>query len=93
MRKLILALTALTAMAAFTAVGVLVASTEPGAPADPTQKRQIHSGGLAGGSQGGFLRGGAYDAFAKGDMMGDGGGAKMGNMGGDMMGNMGKKDR
>ena len=90
MRRLILAL---TAMAAFTAVGVLVASTEPGAPTGPTQKRQIHSGGLAVGNQGGFLRGGAYDAFAKGDMMGDGGGGMMGDMSGDMMGSMGMMGR
>jgi hypothetical protein len=86
MRTLILAL---TAVAAFTAGGILVGSTEPGAPTDPIQKHQIRSGGLAGNGQGGFLRGGAYDAFARGDMMGDGGGGKMGNMGGDMMGNMG----
>jgi hypothetical protein len=86
MRTLILALTAVTA---FTAGGILVGSTEPGAPTDPIQKRQIRSGGLAGIGQGGFLRGGAYDSFARGDMMGDGGGAKMGSMGGDMMGNMG----
>jgi hypothetical protein len=86
MRTLILALTAVTAI---TAGGILVGSAEPGAPTDPIQKRQIRSGGLAGIGQGGFLRGGAYDSFAKGDMMGDGGGGKMGNMGGDMMGNMG----
>jgi hypothetical protein len=86
MRTLILALTAVTAV---TAAGVLVASTE--APADPTQKRQIHSGGLNGSGQGGFFRGGAYNAFAKSDMMGDGGGGMMGTMGGNMMGSMGKK--
>ncbi len=38
MRTLILALTAVTA---FTAGGVLVGSTEPGAPTDPIQKRQM----------------------------------------------------
>ena len=85
MRTVILAL---TAVAALTLGGVLVGGTEPGAPT-----RQIHSGGLSGIGQGGFLRGGAYDSFAKGDMMGDGGGGMMGNKGGDMMGNMGKKGR
>ena len=99
MRTLILALTAvtaflaLTAVTAFTAGGVLVGSTEPGAPTDPIQKRQIRSGGLAGIGQGGFLRGGAYDSFAKGDMMGDGGGGMMGDMSGDMMGSMGMMGR
>jgi len=82
MRSLILAGTILTGV---TAVGVLVSS---GAPTDPTQM-QINSGGVAGGGQGGFLHRSPYDSFAKGDMMGDGGGGKMGNMGGDMMGNMG----
>ena len=90
MRTVILAL---TAVAAFMLGGVLVGGTEPGAPTDPIQKRQTHSGGLSGTGQGGFLRGGAYDSFAKGDMMGDGGGGMMGNKGGDMMGNMGKKGR
>ena len=90
MRTLILALTvlALTAVTAFTAGGVLVGGTEPGAPT-----RQIHSGGLSGIGQGGFLRGGAYDSFAKGDMMGDGGGGMMGDMSGDMMGSMGMMGR
>jgi hypothetical protein len=83
MPRLILAV---TIVAAFTAVGVLVGS---GAPTDPAQK-QVQSGGVAGGSQGGFLRRSPYDSFAKGDMMGDGGGGMMGNKGGDMMGNMGK---
>jgi len=98
MRTLILALTAVTA---FTAGGVLVGSTEPGAPTDPIQKRQIRSGGLAGIGQGRFLRGGAYysfargdiDGFARGDMMGDGGGGMMGDMSGDMMGSMGMMGR
>jgi len=86
MRTVILAL---TAVAALTLGGVLVGS---GAPTDPTQK-QLQSGGVAGGSQGGLLRRSPYDSFAKGDMMGDGGGGMMGNKGGDMMGNMGKKGR
>jgi hypothetical protein len=90
MRTLILALTAVTA---FTAGGVLVGSTEPEAPTDPIQKRQIRSGGLAGIGQEGFLRGGADDSFARGDMMGDGGGGMMGDKTGDMMGSMGMMGR
>ncbi len=90
MRALILALTVVTA---FTAGGVLVGSTEPGAPPDPIQKRQIRSGGLAGIGQGGFLRGGAYDSFAKSDMSGTGGGGMMGGKSGDMMGSMGMMGR
>jgi hypothetical protein len=87
MRKLILAITALilvpTALAALTAGGGLVGSTDPGA----TQKSQTHSGGVAGGGQGGFLRG--HDILAKGDMSGTGGGMMGGGMMGDMMGGMG----
>jgi hypothetical protein len=90
MRTLILVLTAVTA---FTAGGVLVGSTEPEAPTDPIQKRQIRSGGLAGIGQGGFLRDGADDSFARGDMMGDGGGGMMGDKTGDMMGSMGMMGR
>ena len=91
MRTLILALTAVTA---FTAGGVLVGSTEPGAPTDPIQKHQIRSGGLGGIAQGGFLRGGAYDRLARGDMSGTGGGGMRGDMMGDMMGGMGRgRDR
>ncbi len=91
MRHLILALTILaaTAVTAFTAGGVLVGSTEPGAPPDPIQKRQIRSGGLAGIGQGGFLRGEAYASLAKSDMSGNGGGGMMGSKTGDMMGSMG----
>jgi hypothetical protein len=87
MRTLILALTAATILAvtAFTAGAVLVGSP------DPTQKYQVRSGGLGGPPHGGFLRGEAYDRLAKGDMMGDGGGAKMGGMMGEMKGTMGKK--
>jgi len=81
------------AVVAFTAGGVLIANTEPGAPVDPMQKHQIRSGGLAGIGQGGFLHGEAYNSFAKGDMMGDGGGGMMGNKGGDMMGGMGMGGR
>jgi hypothetical protein len=91
MRTLTLALTAglaLTAVTAFTARGMLVGSTEPGAPTDSILKHR--SGGLGGNPQeGGFLRGG--ERFAKGDMTGTGGGGMMGNHRGDMMGNMGKQ--
>jgi len=90
MRTLILAaatILTLTAVTAFTASGVVVGS---GAPTDPIQKHQIRSGGLGGIAQGGFLRGGADDTPARGDMSGTGGGDMMGNMRGDMMGNMGR---
>jgi hypothetical protein len=92
MRKLVLALTilALTAVTAFTAGGALVGSTDPGA--DPIQKRQIRSGGVAGNPQGGFLHGG-YDVIAKSDMSGTGGGGMMGDKTGDMMGSMGMMGR
>jgi hypothetical protein len=92
MRRLILALTAImlvpTALAALTAGGGLVGSTEPGATTDVIPKGQIHSGGVAGGGQGGFLRG--HDILARGDMSGTGGGGMRGGMMGDMMGGMGK---
>jgi hypothetical protein len=93
MRTLILALAAttilaLTAVTGLTAGGVLVGS----AATDPIQKHYTSSGGLGAMSQGGFLRGGAYQ-LARGDMSGSGGGAGMGKGGmmGDMMGGMGKK--
>ncbi len=93
MRKVILALTAVTILA-LTAVagGALVGSTDPGVSTDPTRKPQIHSGGVAGPAQGGFLHG-AYDRLARGDMTGSGGGGKRAGMMGDMMGSMGKKGR
>src|SRR5262245_51543401 len=99
MRTLILALAAvtilaLTAVTGFTAGGVPVGSTEPGAPTDPIQKHQVSSGGLGALSKGGFLRGGGY-RLARGDMSGTGGGGGMGKGGmmGDMMGGMGKKGK
>jgi len=84
MRKLTLALTAVSILA-LTAVagGALIGNT------DPTQKPQIHSGGVAGPAESGFLRR-PYDRLAKGDMGGTGGGGKGGGMMGDMMGSMGK---
>jgi hypothetical protein len=87
MRALILALTAVTilALTAFTAGAVLVGSTELGAPTD----QHVRSGGLGVIGQSGFLRSGAYDRLARGDMTGTGGGDKMGGMMGDMMGGMG----
>jgi hypothetical protein len=84
MRTLTLALTAVTVLGvtAFTASGMLVAST------DPIGKQQIHSGGLGAAPQGGLLHRG-HDRLAKSDMSGTGGGGMMGNMRGDMMGKMG----
>ena len=89
MRTLILSLTAVTilALTAFTAGAVLVGSTEPGAPTD--QKHQVRSGGLGVIGPSGFLRGGAYDRLARGDMTGTGGGDMRGGAMGDMMGGMG----
>ena len=89
MRRLILGLTVIflapTALIALTAGGGLVGDPESGAAGGAVQKRQIPSGGVAGGSQGGFL--GGNQILAKGDMAGTGGGA------GGMMGAMkgGKK--
>src|SRR5215467_9052442 len=85
MRKLTLALTAVSILA-LTAVagGTLIGST------DTTQNPQIHSGGVAGPAESGFLRR-SYDRLARGDMSGTGGGGKGGGMMGDMMGSMGKK--
>jgi hypothetical protein len=75
MRRLILALTVLflapTALIALTAGGGLVGDPESGAAGG--QKRQIPSGGVAGGGHGGFL--GGNEILAKGDMTGTGGGA------------------
>jgi len=89
MRRLILALTVLflapTALIALTAGGGLVGDPESGAAGGAFQKRQNPSGGVAGGSQGGFL--GGNQILAKGDMTGTGGGA--GGMKGAMKG--GKK--
>jgi hypothetical protein len=88
MRSITFALTALTAVSilALTAVagGGLVGST------DTTQNPQIHSGGVAGPAESGFLRR-SFDRLAKGDMTGTGGGGKGAGMMGDMMGSMGKK--
>ena len=89
MRRLILGLTVIflapTALIALTAGGGLVGDPESGAAGGAFQKRQNPSGGVAGGSQGGFL--GGNQILAKGDMAGTGGGA------GGMMGAMkgGKK--
>jgi hypothetical protein len=87
MRRLIPALTVLflapTALIALTAGGGLVGDPESGAAA--VQNRQNPSGGVAGGSKGGFL--GGNEILAKGDMSGTGGGA--GGMKGAMRG--GKK--
>jgi hypothetical protein len=89
MRRLILALTVIflapTALIALTAGGGLVGDPESGAAGGGIQKRQIPSGGVAGGGRGGFL--GGYQILAKGDMSGTGGGA--GGMKGAMKG--GKK--
>jgi hypothetical protein len=91
MRTLILALMAVSilALTAFTAGAVLVGSTETVAPTD----HQVRSGGLGGNGQNGFLRNGAYDRLARGDMTGTGGGDMMGGMRGDMMGSMGGRGR
>ena len=84
MRSITFALTALTAVSilALTAVagGGLVGSTDT----------TVHSGGVAGPGESGFLRR-SYDRLAKGDMTGTGGGGKGAGMMGDMMGSMGKK--
>lgn len=94
MRIVMLALAAMTVLAftavtGFTAGGVQVGSTEPGADLMP--KHSVSSGGLGAIGQGGFLRGGGYK-LAKGDGTGTGGGGGMGKGGmkGDMMGSMGK---
>jgi hypothetical protein len=89
MRRLILGLTIIflapTALIALTAGGGLVGDPESGAAGGAAvQKRQVPSGGVAGGSQGGFL--GGNDILAKGDMTGTGGGA--GGMKGAMKGGM-----
>lgn len=94
MHTRILALTAVTilALTAFTAGGmVIVGGTEAGASTD--QKQQVRSGGLGVIGQSGFLRSGAYDRLARGDMTGTGGGDMMGGMRGDMMGSMGRGGR
>jgi hypothetical protein len=89
MRRLILALTVLflapTALIALTAGGGLVGDPESGAAGGAFPNRQNPSGGVAGGSKGGFL--GGNQILAKGDMSGTGGGA--GGMKGAMKG--GKK--
>ena len=86
MRRLILALTVLflapTALIALTAGGGLVGDPESGAAGDAVQKGQIPSGGVGGGSKGGFL--GGNEMLARGDMTGTGGGA--GGMKGAMRG-------
>jgi hypothetical protein len=86
MRRLILALAVLflapTALIALTSGGGLVGDPESGAAGDSVQKRQIPSGGVAGGSKGRFL--GGNDILARGDMSGTGGGA--GGMKGAMRG-------
>ena len=74
-----------TALIALTAGGGLVGDPESGAAGGAVQKRQIPSGGVAGGGQRGFL--GGNQILAKGDMGGTGGGA--GGMKGAMKG--GKK--
>jgi len=88
MRRLILALTVIflapTALIALTAGGGLVGDPESGAAGGAVQKRQIPSGGVAGGGQGGFL--GGNEILARGDMTGTGGGA--GGMKGAMKGGM-----
>jgi hypothetical protein len=88
MRRLILALTVIfltpAALIALTAGGGLVGDPESGAAGGATQKRQIPSGGVAGGGQGGFL--GDNEILAKSDMTGSGGGA--GGMKGAMKGGM-----
>jgi len=74
MRRLILTLTAIflapTALIALTAAGGLVGDPESGAARGALEKRQIPSGGVSGGGQGGFL--GGYEILAKADMMGTG---------------------
>ena len=85
MRTLTLALMAatvlaLTAVTAFTAVG----------EASIDQRHQVRSGGLGVIGPSGFLHNGAYEKFAKSDMMGNGGGGMMGGMMGNMMGSMGR---
>src|SRR5260370_42233544 len=86
MRRLSLALTALflapTALIALTAGGGLVGDPECGAAGGAFQNRQNPSGGVAGGSKGGFL--GGNEVLAKGDMGGTGGGG--GGMKGAMEG-------
>ena len=91
MRKLILISAAIilvpTALAAVTVGGGLVGSTDPAA----VKKSQVHTGGVAGGGQAGFLRG--HDILAKSDMSGTGGGGMMGGHMGNMMGSMGMGGR
>jgi hypothetical protein len=92
MRRLILALIAIflapTALIALTAGGGLVGDPESGAAVGAIQKRQIPSGGVAGGGQGGFL--GGNEILAKGDMTGtgEGKGGMKGAMKGGMKGGM-----
>src|SRR5947207_6006692 len=85
MRRLILGLTVIflapTALIALTAGVGLVGDPESGAAGGAVQK---HSGGVAGGGQGGFL--GGNEILARGDMTGTGGGA--GGMKGAMKGGM-----
>jgi hypothetical protein len=92
MRRLILALTAIflapTAVIALTAGGGLVGDPESGAAGGAIRQRQIPSGGVSGGGQGGFLRG--NEILAKGDMTGTGegkGGHKGKMKGGNKGGN------
>jgi hypothetical protein len=95
MRRLILALTAIflapTALVALTAGGGLVGDPESGAVGGAIQKRQIPSGGVSGGGEGGFL-GGNEMILAKFDMKGTGEGK--GGMKGQMKGgNKGKNKK
>jgi hypothetical protein len=97
MRRLILALTAIflapTALIALTAGGGLVGDPESGAAGGAIQTRQIPSGGVAGGGQGGFL--GGNEILAKGDMTGtgEGKGGMKGQMKGGKKGGMGPKPK
>jgi hypothetical protein len=88
MRRLIAALTAIflgpTAVIALTAGGGLIGDPQSGAGGGAIQNRPIPSGGVAGGSQGGFL--GGSEILAAGDMTGTGGGK--GGMKGQMKGGM-----
>ena len=93
MRRLILALTAIflapTAVIALTAGAGLVGDPESGAGGGAIKERQIPSGGVSGGGQGGFLRGNEI-ILAKGDMTGTGegkGGHKGKMKGGNKGGN------